>query len=77
MRADDPDVGWYTVAELHFDYVADNQLFGANIALFTVANGQCELRHHVLERLHDLGTLSLLVVGEDTSYDHDSGENDA
>ena len=67
---EDADVGRDAVAELDLDDVADAELLGLERMLGTVAQHDGELRHHVLERLHDPGALALLVVRKDARDDH-------
>ena len=69
-RFDDANVGRHTVAEFHFDQIADDQLFGRDRDLGPVADHQRELRHQVLETVHDARAFVLLVEGEDARHHH-------
>lgn len=75
-RFDDADVGRDAVAEFDFDDISDADLFSLEGLLETLTDHYRVLRYHVLERLHDLVTFTLLVVGEDTRHDHHGRQND-
>lgn len=48
-----------------------------SVTLGTAAITRRYLRNHVLERLHDLGTLRFLVVLEDPGNDYDERQHDS
>ena len=75
-RLDDADVGRDAITEFHFDDVTDTDLFGLHRLLKAFAHHHGVLRHHVLERLHDLVALALLVVGEDARHHHNGRQHD-
>merc|ERR1719422_83124 len=65
-----------SVFKLHLDNVSESKFSGGDSDFLTVTSGKSILGNKILERLHDLGRLGLLIIGEDTSDSDDSGQDD-
>merc|ERR1719322_1135373 len=64
-----------SVSKLHLDNVSESEFSGGDSDFLTVTSGKSILGNKILERLHDLGRLGLLIVGEDTSDSDDSSQD--
>lgn len=57
---DNSNISRYPIAELNLNDVTDDQIFGTQRQLLTLAQHSSELGYHVLERFHNLGTFRFL-----------------
>mmetsp|Transcript_781 Transcript_781/g.1802 ORF Transcript_781/g.1802 Transcript_781/m.1802 type:complete len:446 (+) Transcript_781:1463-2800(+) len=76
VALDDAQIGRDLVTATHLDQVTQHQVGGVDLDLGTVANDERSLRHHVCKAGHHGGTLTILVVGEDTRDGDDGHEHD-
>merc|ERR1719232_64621 len=71
----DSHISWHSVSKLDLNDVTNGQFVSLDVNLFTVTNCKSILGNQILEGVHDLSGLGLLVVGEDTSDNHDSSQD--